>query len=326
MTDMQRFLIRVLCFGAIQAALAAVVLHVNRIETENTYMAASADKHIRLASTKPPRIIFVGGSSVAFGVDSTIVADSIPYQPVNMGLNLDLGIEYMLSEIEPHISRGDVVVIMLEYPQFTKDRFSSVMWAYTALHRPGCLTELGLGQVATLLDTGLGPIGRLTKGCGNCLRGRSNPPAHPYTRRSFNKYGDVTAHHAMSRPGPLVAASFTYDPDYVSKVICRLNRFDRHCRRRGAQVLLYCPPLHPVFYTGCRTEIMLIHRDLVEGLTFPVMADPVEVIHQEGEFFDTTSHLTYAGKVKRTRHFLAKFAEAVAKDAKPQGSRKHGED
>ena len=123
--DMRLFARKMLLFMLVQGVIwtGVVALYV-RYETTNPagfgkrYAAATIDKHNRLAQQPSPRIVFVGGSNLAFGLDSAAIERSLGYNTVNMGLDLSLGLDFMLREIEPLLERGDVVVVSPEYEQF----------------------------------------------------------------------------------------------------------------------------------------------------------------------------------------------------------------
>ena len=83
------------CFLILQSCLCAGVLVLYRRYAaltlhETGYLAASVDKHHLLVHQPSPRIVFVGGSNLAFGLDSGAIERSLGYHPVNMGLNLGL--------------------------------------------------------------------------------------------------------------------------------------------------------------------------------------------------------------------------------------------
>src|SRR4051812_20824293 len=83
------------------------------------YMAASIDKHRLLEQQPSPRILLIGGSNVAFGYDSPEIKRRLaPYNPVNMGVHVGLGVDIMLGEVEPLLQPGDVVVVSFEYALF----------------------------------------------------------------------------------------------------------------------------------------------------------------------------------------------------------------
>ena len=56
-----------------------------------------AKRALLAAESNKPRLILVGGSAAAFGVDSTLLAKELPdYHPVNFGLYAALGTRVML--------------------------------------------------------------------------------------------------------------------------------------------------------------------------------------------------------------------------------------
>src|SRR5262245_31701974 len=109
---MKRFLCKLAIFVAANSALlaAAFAVYVKRYPPEKSFYAASLDKASLLRTQAPPRMIFVGGSSMALGMDSGRVARRHGFHPVNMGMNIAIGLEFMLQEVEPIVRAGDLVV------------------------------------------------------------------------------------------------------------------------------------------------------------------------------------------------------------------------
>ncbi len=105
---MRRFLRNIVLFFLIQAGVWACVLwlHVRLKNHEKDYVAATIDKHDLLDQQPSPRIIFVGGSSAAFGLDSQKIGQSLGYHPVNMGIKVTLGLNFMLEEVETSLRSG----------------------------------------------------------------------------------------------------------------------------------------------------------------------------------------------------------------------------
>jgi len=83
-----------------------------------TVMAAVLQKDRLIRTTPSPKIILVGGSNLAFGIDSRLLQDSLHVNVVNMGLYAKLGLRYMLAQVKPYIRAGDIVIVVPEYDQF----------------------------------------------------------------------------------------------------------------------------------------------------------------------------------------------------------------
>ena len=80
---MRRFLTRLAVFAALQLTVAAVVVTAYEVD-RTSYFAAVIDKHERLDVTPAGRILFVGGSSVTFGVDSPRVRQAVGRPAINL--------------------------------------------------------------------------------------------------------------------------------------------------------------------------------------------------------------------------------------------------
>lgn len=82
----------------------------------NTFVGELPAKRALLAAeSDKPRLILVGGSAAAFGVDSALLARELPdYQPVNFGLYAALGTRVMLDLSIKELRPGDLVVVMPE--------------------------------------------------------------------------------------------------------------------------------------------------------------------------------------------------------------------
>ena len=55
-------------------------------QRDDSYLAAILEKDRLIRNTPSPKIILVGGSNLAFGIDSKAIEDSLGLHVVNMGL------------------------------------------------------------------------------------------------------------------------------------------------------------------------------------------------------------------------------------------------
>ncbi len=165
------FLRKMLLFMLVQGLIwtGVVALYIRSEATKGDgfakgYLGAAIDKHNRLAQQPAPRVVFVGGSNLAFGLDSAEIERSLGYGVVNMGLDLSLGLDFMLREIEPFLARGDVVVISPEYEEFI-DMYPgkvTTLFAEATIY-PRAMQFFSYRHFARLLDDGLILIGEITR-------------------------------------------------------------------------------------------------------------------------------------------------------------------
>ena len=79
-----------------------------------SFVGALDEKLLRLDSIDEEKIVVIGGSSVAFGVNSELIERYTGMPVVNFGLYASLGTKLMLDLSRKSINDGDVVIIAPE--------------------------------------------------------------------------------------------------------------------------------------------------------------------------------------------------------------------
>jgi hypothetical protein len=231
---------------------------------------------------------------------------------VNMGLTGAVGIPFMLDQVRPYVSSGDVIVLSPEYELFF-DR--------PALTRAVCLNALYLPQPWRYVGyTGyarcvVSTFGEAVQHNANwalrkILRTGDTTADPVYARTSFNERGDVDAH--VSR-----ATTFTVPPGETGRikgkpdddVIEAIARFARHAKRRGARVAFAHPACAASAYAphldALRALDDVLRRRLGRDVAF--LSVPEELFFPPEMIFDTRYHLTGPGRALRSR----RVAEAL---------------
>ena len=318
---MRPFLLRLSCFGLIQAAIAALVLSFGRDESPATdnYMAALFDKHELLQDQSRPRIIVLGGSSVAFGLASPELAKRFDRPVVNLGLHAALGLEPLLRMAEKYVREGDVIVVAPEYALMSKtaqfhgtQEFREELlkvwpgaagyWSVDAAPEPLWVRAKRFGDeqgLAAFHDAFVRAADRLAMAARTT---RHAADQSVYRRSGFNQYGDMAAHYGQPSAVPaderarIGGGGLPDSPEIVQ----RLNAFAEHCERRGADVYFAYAPLPREFYDQRRKPLARLHAHLTSHLRFPVLHEPQATAFSWDRFFDTSTHLTGDGARERT--------------------------
>ena len=156
----------------------------------NTFVGELPAKRALLAAeSDKPRLILVGGSAAAFGVDSALLARELPdYQPVNFGLYAALGTRVMLDLSIKELRPGDLVVIM---PEQQRQALSDTVGADAFWQA----VDGDFSALACLHARDFGPLlGAFPRFAGAKFRyfltGAPSPDG-VYRRGSFNAVGDV---------------------------------------------------------------------------------------------------------------------------------------
>lgn len=316
---MKKFLIKLGIFVTCQLAVAgvALVVYFQRLPPSQSFYASSLDKHHLLQTRPSPRMIFIGGSSMALGMDSARVARPLGFQPINMGLNMGIGLEFMLDEVVSSLRAGDVVVVGAEYHTFQKSYRAEPEYVARLIEcRPSILLNLPFRTVRELLDHGyhqhLGRVLRTLLHVGD-TGGMWDNLVNPYNHRgAFNENGDVVAHHGakLARGGTL---QFTFDsPELADAAIDHLNRFHAECAQRGVRVFYSHPPYEQRYFDSYRAAIEALEARMKSRLTMPMLDTPGQMTFPSEEIFDVEYHLNLAGKNRRSDRVARSLAKALA--------------
>ena len=78
----------------------------------DTFMGELPVKLERLENAAGRRLIVIGGSGMAFAVDSELLEEEFPgFTAVNLGMYADLGTKFLLDLTEDKLRQGDIVIL-----------------------------------------------------------------------------------------------------------------------------------------------------------------------------------------------------------------------
>lgn len=264
------------------------------------YVNAVIDKHDRLVHTRGPKLILVGGSNLAFGIDSERLEHAFGYRVVNTGVHAGFGLPFMLALVEPHVQAGDLVVVAAGYKQYDGQ------WQHRALSE--ALAEFPAGLSYARL-TSLDPMifwSAAQRRFRRAMRLQSAWPPPIYDREGFNAYGDLVTHLRASAPDTLRGMQREKPDRAHPDVVALLNAFHQHCERRGARVVITFPPLPRdlVDHNGFWHDADAWAADLNTRTASAVISRPRTYFLPRADFFDTVGHLNATGRQRRTTRLI----------------------
>ena len=268
----------------------------------NVFVAALGDKYERLLATKNEKIVVVGGSSVAFGLDSERLSQRTGMEVVNFGLYATLGSKIMLDLSEDGLNSGDIVIFAPELNAQTMSLYFGAKSAWQAIDANHSLYETvkkNNGQdLADAKDEFIAEkLEYLEDGAPN--------PTGVYNRANFNKYGDVDYDR------PYNTMTLGYDPNTVFNLdpaefsedfIAYFNSYCEKMKEKGVTVYFsFCPINSLSLAEGVTDEtIDALNLYFHENLNCTVISDLNDYIMDWGYFYDTNLHLNDAGVIART--------------------------
>ncbi len=341
---MARFLLRITVFFMLQAGLAWLVFPPAFSQPRPGYLAALEDKLALLEEDGPPRVIFTGGSSTAFGINSQVFQEALDQKPVNLGLHAAMGMDLYLRIVEQHARPGDLIVLLPEYALLS-DRLEMPSsdirrllrncpsaWRYLGGNLRGVkqfLDTMALSEAAYWVQKGTRIQRSQLKQLKRRFRSRRGRSAeqvaahrrlpHPanensiYQRANFNQFGDMVGHHGLPSPTDHQPSNgVAFDEEQLMKSIERLNVCADRCRRQGADVIFSYPPIVDQNLVRCRNRIHQMQQILEQALRMPIVNRPEDVAFPLTQFFDTDLHLTEAGQYERSRILLHGLSRELA--------------
>ncbi|MCX6048186.1 MAG: hypothetical protein NT075_24055 [Chloroflexi bacterium] len=274
--------------------------------------ASILDKHQLLQRAGSPKIVFVGGSSLALGLDSAMIQAQTGLPVVNMGLNGGLGLRYMLEEIKPDITAGDLVIISPEYEHWygsLLDGDLNLWWIMQV--QPGFSKFISSQlQVETLLKY----LPEFMQEKFLALLPAKIDPV--YNRTAFNQYGDFVNHLTLTAPAHLAGIKQLKAEPYNSQTLAVLQSFTTFASQRGANTLFIFPPLAKTQFTfkDNQAAIQQLYTLVKQLPAITVLGTPEDFVFPDQLFFDTVYHLRAEGRTLRTTRMSEMLLQALARE------------
>ena len=312
---MTRFLRDVLLFCVINLAVLAYLYAI--YDVGNDYLASINDKLTRLASSRDSetsRILFVGGSSVAWGTHSSIVKEKLDLEPTNMATHAAMGLGVRIEEAKQLTRRGDIVVfsaewsvlgdapwnrkmteVLLACPQAAK--FMSVRDLKLAMD--GLLPAMRMPFVAAVEDAKANGLQALTHASAQARR-------QHHLRHSFNEFGDYTGHYDRDVIG--IEGMIVRKPKLaeIKRAIVRLNRLSDELDERGVRMFYFIPLIPESRYEQERDVFDEFVKSITAELRCPIL-NPTEFTYPDEAFFDSCYHMRKETGVDRTNLIIEKL-------------------
>lgn len=303
--------------GLLLALLAAIAL--------GTWFTAAVDpemgwmlelhriKKAALQRAKSPRILLIGGSSVAFELDPSVIAAGVGQPTVNLGIAAGLGATTLLGYADRAAQPGDLLLLSLEPPLLDEGQPGGVFQptalgrAFAALLRDPAMANGGsvrLGEwhflndglaTETLLAPSTPGLQRIATYGGRIVFNR--PPLFRYSATGFDSNGYAFQKLMLAHPVK------PQTPVLTDRWVAALDRFRRAQEARGVRVVYALPWLEvapDAHARSLRATAAFLNR---MNQVLPVVPDPGcgLISPDTGLFSDTEAHLTVEGATMRSR-------------------------
>lgn len=304
------FLKRVVCILFLAAILPVSLLIVGASLPEyygESYYAELPEMYRRLKKTQGEKIVLVGGSNIAFGVDTGLLEELLrqcgyDYTVCSFGLYGAVGTSAMLELSKDCLGQGDIVVLAIEP---SSETFSTYFGATAFLKCAESAPEMFLGLNAGQRAAAVGNYPDYLQQRLEIARTGILPSADGvYGKASFNARCDMVYERAgntmtlgFDTGNPIDLSAVSFQPAFTEQV----SDFCEAAVKRGTSVVMSFSPMNRSAMTDCAEETLYDFFQYCQS-SFPcaIISDPNDYILDSGWFYDSNFHLNTPGAQVRT--------------------------
>ena len=301
---------KILCALLLVAALPISLLLIGFLQPSyygEAYYAELAELYQRLYETRGKKIVIVGGSNVAFGVNGELLEESLRqmrqhYTVCPFGLYAAVGTSAMLDLSLDALGEGDVVILAVEPGSQTMSTYfgATAFWKCVE-EKPEMLLKLSGSKLSAMVGN---YVPYLQERLSIYMEGNYPVVEGVYAKASFNDRGDMI----YPREGNIMPVGYdTGMPVDLSKLVIQdafaqqVNEYCAAAREKGAQVVLSFSPMNRAAIRDHSQEALDAFFKLCnETFDCPVISDPADYVLPSGWFYDTNFHMNDAGADLRT--------------------------
>jgi len=251
-------------------------------------MAAIIDKHNRLEEVISNRLIFVSGSSMAFGVDSEPIQQQFSINVVNLALQAGLGCEFIINEAMHSVKKGDIIILCLEYELYDLDHKPNIeLISYTQQLYPPSRAFYHLSFKDSMYV--------IFQNFRKFFQKKDHGINAVYNRNAFNKFGDVIGH--LNKPCKYDAGHIKLRKADLSQSVEFIKKLHRKCDEVDAGLYLMFPCFPTTDYKNNQETINALDKKIRDELdNIRIINTCQTFVFDEKYFFDTEYHLNSEGR------------------------------
>lgn len=281
-----------------------------------SYQSTIQDKFRTLKETNTPKIIIVGGSNAAFGMDQQMLEEATGYKVVNLGLHAGFNQLFHSELSKANINQGDIVLLAYEYSWIDNGQFESIG---TELVMSGIDSDVELYRYmpTKTWPSILGYLGTFA-----CKKNTFAPAEGQYSREAFDRdTGQMTfmRDYNMSDYRAQIELYGTVDMSnaVLSDMTAEyLKKYKRFVEQKGADVYFVAPPLLREAVTCDIEAFENIKKMEEEVIGIPYISSPADYLYPETLMSNSIYHCNNRGEKERTRQLINDLYNAGVIDVK----------
>ncbi len=285
----------------------SLIVNLTEDSYAKTYLGAFEEKYFRLYNSENKKVIFIGGSSLPFGLRSDLIAEELggEYDVINFGLYATLGTKFMMDMAKDAISEGDIVVLS---PELNTQTYSLYFNPEAVLQATGETPSLRLklpweNWLSVAYSSPSYAIERLKY----TVNKNAPDPDGIYRADSINEWGDLS----VARPNNIMNDGcdsnmliYTDDSLLDEEFFAYVNDYVADAEEQGATVYFNYSPVNRLALRSSKVARAEFESKLKEKLDCELLGTIEDYMIDERYFYDTNFHLNSDGAVYFS-HLLA---------------------
>lgn len=263
------------------------------------------DKLNLLKQTKSPKIIFIGGSNVCYGLNAQLIEDSLRIPVIDMSINADIGMVFYMNQIKPYLNSGDIVIGIPEYASYNDKNIygnESLYGLCTVL--PQNCNYLTAYQWLRILKFG----GEILHDNYTAFTANKNSQISN-ARKFYNKWGNYEGHANKTAIADTVLAKKTAEQNFIdcNNFYKELQKMNVYCNSKGATYLHSYPVFLRTLYNANWHSI--IEQNLS---SIKIINQPTDFLYGIDSLYDSENHLQYKYRDIRTLKLLSNIKSHIS--------------
>jgi hypothetical protein len=261
-----------------------------------------------------PKIVFIGGSSVHWGINAEEAGRALQRDGLNFGTFAALGPELILWEARKVLNRGDVAVLAFEYSMYSERSLSSDAISYALGCEQSFLAAMTPAQfVRTALASDPSRLFQVLRWSLRTERTEDDAASGPLAR---SEHGDPAARSFRDASSEIQERLKLYRPLTIqveenSALSRAIEKFGIWAAAHGVTVYATWP--NTIAFDAYKDDPAFNEiRALYASKGIKLLGDPQVAMYPAALFYDTQYHLSRAGIEKRTRDLLTVLKDELA--------------
>lgn len=279
---------------------------------DESYYGELYEMYSRLKGTEEKKMIIIGTSSVAFGLDTELLEGKLheadlPYTVCSFGLYGALGTKIMLDLAKDYIKKDDVVIFAPEYIEQELSLYFSCEHAWRAMDGHfEMLSKLDGDNRKTMTGNYSKFVSEKQKYLRQGIKAKTNDI---YSKSSFNDKCNLVYERKFNEmdggfdDNSLIKLdSSIFDQDFISYV----NDYANYVRKQEAEIYYAFSPINAMalYERYSDEELYDFYNFIQDSFNFKVIGNINNYIMEQEWFYDSNVHLNSSGAIVRTSQLL----------------------